>query len=194
MIKLKTLYTTPRRLRSACPSPAAGGRRAARVAAREGPRTITVGNENSADNAPLNSTTKNEPSETSTNDGPKTPTSGPLSKKLVDDPAGGPPPKKEVIKDLIVGHRRRSQSGPDGHDERRRRQRQERQGIRLLVEAERTLHVHARQETGHRRVGKRHPRDEGRRAPRTGDPAGARGTERQARRRASRRTKRWSSS
>jgi FKBP-type peptidyl-prolyl cis-trans isomerase len=67
-----------------------------------GSSTITVGNENTADNALIKSTTKSEKSETTTNT-PTTPTSGPLSKKPTVTPPSGPAPKKLVIKDLIVG-------------------------------------------------------------------------------------------
>ena len=102
MIKLKTLSSTLRRFphRPANRRPARG--RAARRLRLGGSSTITVGNENKSDNALLKSSTKSEPSETSSNMA-KTPTSGPLSKKPVVTPPSGPPPKKEVIKDLIVG-------------------------------------------------------------------------------------------
>ena len=102
MIKLKKLSNSPRRFPIALLS--AGLLTAALLAGcgSGGSSTITVGNENKSDNALLKSTGKNEPSETSTNV-PKTPTSGPLSKKPVVTPPSGPPPKKEVIKDLIVG-------------------------------------------------------------------------------------------
>jgi len=102
VIKLKTLFPTSRRF------PILGlaaGLLAAAVLAgcgSGGSSTITVGNENKADNALLHSSTKSEPSETSTNE-PKTPTSGPLSKKPTVTSPGGTPPKKEVIKDLVVG-------------------------------------------------------------------------------------------
>jgi len=102
VIKLKKLSNSPRRFPIALLS--AGLLTAALLAGcgSGGSSTITVGNENKSDNALLKSTGKNEPSETSTNV-PKTPTSGPLSKKPVVTPPSGPPPKKEVIKDLIVG-------------------------------------------------------------------------------------------
>ena len=58
--------------------------------------TITVGNENKADNALLKST-----SATSTT--AKTPTSGPLSKAPAVTPPSGAAPSKLVSKDLIVG-------------------------------------------------------------------------------------------
>ena len=101
MIKPKTLSPTPRRISRAAP----GRPAAAAVLAgcgSGGSSTITVGNENKSDNALLKSTSKSEPSETSTNV-PKTPTTGPLSKKPVVTSPGGTPPTKEVIKDLIVG-------------------------------------------------------------------------------------------
>jgi len=58
--------------------------------------TITVGNENKADNALLKST-----SATSTT--AKTPTSGPLSKAPAVTPPSGAAPSKLVSKDLVVG-------------------------------------------------------------------------------------------
>jgi peptidylprolyl isomerase len=58
--------------------------------------TITVGNENKADEALVKSG-----SATSTT--PKTPTSGPLSKKPTVTPPSGAPPTKLVTKDIIVG-------------------------------------------------------------------------------------------
>ncbi len=102
MIKLKTLFSNPR------PTPIAlllSGLLAAMLLAAcgsGGSSTITVGNENKADNALLKSNAKSEPSETTSNVA-KTPTSGPLSKKPVVTSPGGTPPTKEVIKDLIVG-------------------------------------------------------------------------------------------
>ena len=102
MIKLKTLFSTPRR--TPMMVLIAGALAAAVLAGcgSGGSSTITVGNENKADNALLKSTTKSEPSETTSNVA-KTPTSGPLSKKPVVTSPGGTPPTKEVIKDLIVG-------------------------------------------------------------------------------------------
>ena len=67
-----------------------------------GSSTVTVGNENTSDNALLKSSGKTEPSETSSNE-PKTPSSGALAYKPVVKSPGGTPPNKEVIKDLLVG-------------------------------------------------------------------------------------------
>ena len=58
--------------------------------------TITVGNENKADNALIKS---GSPSSTT----PKTPTSGPLSKAPAVTPPTGAAPSKLVTNDLIVG-------------------------------------------------------------------------------------------
>ncbi len=58
--------------------------------------TITVGNENKADNALIKS---GSPSSTT----PKTPTSGPLSKAPAVTPPPGAAPTKLAIKDLIAG-------------------------------------------------------------------------------------------
>ena len=61
-----------------------------------GSSTITVGNENKADNALIKS---GSPSSTT----PKTPTSGPLSKAPAVTPPTGAAPSKLVTNDLIVG-------------------------------------------------------------------------------------------
>lgn len=67
--------------------------------------TITVGNENKADNALIkssgSSTTATTPSTTKAT--AKTPTSGPLSKEPTVTPPSGPPPTTLVAKDLIKG-------------------------------------------------------------------------------------------
>jgi peptidylprolyl isomerase len=64
--------------------------------------TITVGAENSADNALVkqSETTKTKSTETAT---AKTPTSGPLSKEPHVTPPSGPAPTKLEVKDLIKG-------------------------------------------------------------------------------------------
>jgi peptidylprolyl isomerase len=68
--------------------------------------TITVGAENSGDNALIKSAeTTAKTGETSTT--AKTPTTGPLSKEPKVTPPTGPAPSKLVAKDLIVG------SGPE---------------------------------------------------------------------------------
>jgi peptidylprolyl isomerase len=65
-----------------------------------GSSTITVGNENTADNALTKSTAaKTETSSTAV----KTPTSGPLSTKPTVTPPTGAPPTKLVVKDLVIG-------------------------------------------------------------------------------------------
>jgi peptidylprolyl isomerase len=66
-----------------------------------GSSTITVGNENSADNALI--TTGTTTSTTAASTPAKTPTSGPLSKAPTVTPPSGPPPTKLETKDLIVG-------------------------------------------------------------------------------------------
>jgi peptidylprolyl isomerase len=70
-----------------------------------GSSTITVGNENTADNALIKSTegSNTKSSETPTTTTAKTPTSGPLSKEPKVTPPSGPAPTKLVIKDLITG-------------------------------------------------------------------------------------------
>jgi peptidylprolyl isomerase len=70
-----------------------------------GSSTITVGNENSADNALIKSTettSKTSTSSTSTT-AAKTPTSGPLSKEPKVTPPTGPAPTKLQTKELIAG-------------------------------------------------------------------------------------------
>jgi FKBP-type peptidyl-prolyl cis-trans isomerase len=61
--------------------------------------TITIGNENSADNALAKAGSKTTESSTTA----KTPTSGPLSKAPTVTPPPGAAPTKLVVKDLIVG-------------------------------------------------------------------------------------------
>jgi len=70
-----------------------------------GSSTITVGNENSADNALIKSTegANAKSSETPKTATAKTPTSGPLSKEPKVTVPTGPAPTKLVTKDLIVG-------------------------------------------------------------------------------------------
>lgn len=72
-----------------------------------GSSTITVGNENSADNALIKSTegapAKSSETPTATTPTAKTPTSGPLSKEPKVTVPSGPAPTKLVTKDLIVG-------------------------------------------------------------------------------------------
>ena len=71
-----------------------------------GSSTITVGNENSSDNAlikssaPTSSTSSTSTSSTAT---AKTPTSGPLSKEPKVTPPSGPAPSKLETKELIAG-------------------------------------------------------------------------------------------
>jgi peptidylprolyl isomerase len=71
-----------------------------------GSNTITVGNENSSDNAlikssaPTSSTSSTSTSSTAT---AKTPTSGPLSKEPKVTPPSGPAPSKLETKELIAG-------------------------------------------------------------------------------------------
>lgn len=74
-----------------------------------GSSTITVGNENKADNALITAKEKNAP-EVSSPKTSKTPTSGPLSKEPTVTPPSGPAPTKLETKDLIVG------TGPEAKD------------------------------------------------------------------------------
>jgi peptidylprolyl isomerase len=60
--------------------------------------TITVGNENSADNALIKAGAASATATTA-----KTPTTGPLSKEPEVKPPSGPPPTKLVVKDLVAG-------------------------------------------------------------------------------------------
>jgi peptidylprolyl isomerase len=68
-----------------------------------GSETITLGNENPADQALAKSSAPGF--ETGTNNGftATTPTSGPLSKKPTVTPPAGPPPSKLVVTDLVKG-------------------------------------------------------------------------------------------
>jgi peptidylprolyl isomerase len=67
-----------------------------------GSSTITVGNENTADNALIKAGESSSTSSTSTAS-VKTPTSGPLSKEPVVKPPSGPAPAKLESKELIAG-------------------------------------------------------------------------------------------
>jgi peptidylprolyl isomerase len=69
-----------------------------------GSSTITVGNENSADNALIKSTeTTSKTSTPSTSTTAKTPSTGPLSKEPKVTPPTGPAPSKLETKELITG-------------------------------------------------------------------------------------------
>jgi len=65
--------------------------------------TITLGNENSADNAIVKSGATAGEKATEPTTTPKTPTTGPLSKPPTVTPPSGPAPTKLVIKDIIKG-------------------------------------------------------------------------------------------
>jgi FKBP-type peptidyl-prolyl cis-trans isomerase len=65
--------------------------------------TITVGNENSADNALIKGGESSSSSSTSTTASAKTPTSGPLSKEPKVTVPKGPAPTKLETKELIAG-------------------------------------------------------------------------------------------
>jgi peptidylprolyl isomerase len=67
-----------------------------------GSSTITIGNENTADNALIKAGESSSSSSTS-NAAVKTPTSGPLSTEPKVTPPSGPPPTKLETKNLIVG-------------------------------------------------------------------------------------------
>jgi FKBP-type peptidyl-prolyl cis-trans isomerase len=69
-----------------------------------GSSTITVGNENSADNSLIKAgESKSASTTTPTTTTAKTPTSGPLSKEPTVVPPTGPPPSKLETKELIAG-------------------------------------------------------------------------------------------
>jgi peptidylprolyl isomerase len=72
-----------------------------------GSSTITVGNENTADNSLINATATTSKSTattpTTTTAAVKTPTSGPLSKEPTVTPPSGPAPTKLETKELIAG-------------------------------------------------------------------------------------------
>lgn len=80
-----------------------------------GSSTITVGNENTADNALIKQTESGSKSSTKTSTAPtasaKTPTSGPLSKQPKVTVPKGPAPTKLVTKDLIKGTGAEAKSG-----------------------------------------------------------------------------------
>jgi FKBP-type peptidyl-prolyl cis-trans isomerase len=76
-----------------------------------GSSTITVGNENKADNALVKASSTGKSSTTSTTTAAKTPASGPLSKEPKVTPPSGPAPAKLVVKDLIKGTGAEAQLG-----------------------------------------------------------------------------------
>jgi peptidylprolyl isomerase len=65
--------------------------------------TITVGNENKADEALAEKNGSSSSTSTSTTASAKTPTSGPLSKEPHITPPSGPPPSKLVTKEIVTG-------------------------------------------------------------------------------------------
>jgi peptidylprolyl isomerase len=73
-----------------------------------GSSTITVGNENKADEALINSSASTG---ASTSAQAKTPTSGPLSKEPHITTPSGPPPTKLVTKEIITGTGAEAKSG-----------------------------------------------------------------------------------
>ena len=76
-----------------------------------GSSTITVGNENTADNSLIKAgESKTATSPTNTTASVKTPTSGPLSKEPTVTPPSGPAPTKLETKELIAG------TGPEAKD------------------------------------------------------------------------------
>jgi peptidylprolyl isomerase len=68
-----------------------------------GSSTITVGNENTGDEALASKSAPTSSTSTSTTAAAKTPTSGPLSKEPHVTPPSGPPPTKLVTKEIITG-------------------------------------------------------------------------------------------
>ncbi len=80
-----------------------------------GSSTITVGNENTADNALIKQTESSSTGSSKTSTAPtaaaKTPTSGPLSKEPKVTVPTGPAPTKLVTKDLIKGTGAEAKSG-----------------------------------------------------------------------------------
>ncbi|HTR72420.1 MAG TPA: FKBP-type peptidyl-prolyl cis-trans isomerase [Solirubrobacteraceae bacterium] len=68
-----------------------------------GSSTITVGNENKADEALINKSASTGTTGPSTTATAKTPTSGPLSKEPHITPPSGPPPTKLVTKEIVKG-------------------------------------------------------------------------------------------
>jgi peptidylprolyl isomerase len=98
----KTLSSTTRRRAGLAAAALSAAALIAGCGSSGGSSTITVGNENTADNALIKAgeKTSTSPSSSST---AKTPTSGPLSKEPKVTPPSGPAPKKLESKDLIVG-------------------------------------------------------------------------------------------
>ncbi len=76
-----------------------------------GSSTITVGNENKADQALVTATSTTSTSPTSTTAAVKTPTSGPLSKEPHVTPPSGPAPTKLVTKEIVTGTGTEAKSG-----------------------------------------------------------------------------------
>jgi FKBP-type peptidyl-prolyl cis-trans isomerase len=78
-----------------------------------GSSTITVGNENTADNSVIKAAeaSSGKSSEKSSTVTAKTPTTGPLSKEPKVTVPSGPAPKKLEIKDLIVGSGAEAKAG-----------------------------------------------------------------------------------
>jgi peptidylprolyl isomerase len=76
-----------------------------------GSSTITVGNENKADEALAGKNAPTGPTSTSTTAAAKTPTSGPLSKEPHVTPPSGPPPTKLVTKEIVTGTGTEAKSG-----------------------------------------------------------------------------------
>jgi peptidylprolyl isomerase len=76
-----------------------------------GSSTITVGNENTSDEALASKSAPTSSTSTSTSAASKTPASGPLSKEPHVTPPSGPAPSKLVTKNIIVGTGTEAKSG-----------------------------------------------------------------------------------
>ena len=144
--------------------------------------TITVGNENKADEALAEQERHDELDQHEHDRGGEDAHERPAVQRTARDPAERPAADKLVTKEIITGTGAEAKTGSAVDGQLRGRAVQDRQSVRRLVETQRTVPVHARQGPGHPRLGTGRSGHEGGRTARADHPAPRSDTARKARR------------